>query len=186
MPVALMSLTEYESAMSRHDAGVDDIDDYGPSKSDQKREVERLQILGERLADMTAAQLDKLPLDDTLRQALLQLRQLKSHEALRRHRQYIGKLMRQVDEAPLLAALDPLRQPALQRQLSLLFQRLMASGDEALSEVLQRFPHAERHTLRQHVRLARKEAHTLAAEQADSPAAERLKTYLQQLAALAS
>lgn len=156
--------------------------DDGPSKSDLKREVERLQALGERLAGMTVQQLDKLPLDDTLRQALLQLRQLKSHEALRRHRQYIGKLMRQVDEPALLAALDPLRQPALQRQLSLLLQRLLASGDEALSEVLQRFPHADRHTLRQHVRLARKAAQTTPE---GSPAVDKLKHYLQQLAALA-
>ena len=161
-------------------------DDFGPSKSDQKRSVERLQDLGERLAQLREEKLRKLPIDDALLQALLTMRQLKSHEAIRRHRQYIGKLMRHTDESALLAALDPFKQPALIRQLSLLQQKLLDQGDAALSEVLQRYPAADHHTLRQHIRLARNEAE-LSLEKPETPqtARERLKLYLQELAALA-
>jgi ribosome-associated protein len=161
-------------------------DDFGPSKSDQKRSVERLQDLGERLAQLREEKLRKLPIDDALLQALLTLRQLKSHEAIRRHRQYIGKLMRHANESALLAALDPFKQPALVRQLTLLQQKLIEQGDAAISEVLQRYPAADRHTLRQHIRLARKEAEA-SLEKPETPqtARDRLMLYLQELAALA-
>ncbi len=163
-----------------------DDDYFGPSKSDQKRSVERLQDLGERLAQLREEKLRKLPIDDALLQALLTLRQLKSHEAIRRHRQYIGKLMRHADESKLLAALDPLRQPALLRQLTLAHQKLMEQGDAAISEILQRYPAADRHTLRQHIRLARKEAEqAIDKPDASSTARDRLMIYLQELAALA-
>ncbi|MDZ4297985.1 MAG: ribosome biogenesis factor YjgA [Moraxellaceae bacterium] len=162
-------------------------DEFGPSKSDQKRSVERLQDLGERLAKLREEKLRKLPIDDALLQALLTMRQLKSHEAIRRHRQYIGKLMRHANEPALLAALDPFKQPALVRQLALLHQKLMEQGDAAASDVLQRYPAADRHTLRQHIRLARKEAE-LSIEKPETPqtARDRLMLYLQELAALAN
>lgn len=169
----------------------DDDIDYGPSKSDQKKSMERLQSLGERLAELGESQLRKLPLDDVLLNALIELKHLKAHEAMRRHRQYIGKLMRGVDEAALLSALNPLRSPALQRQLDLLLERLLQQGDEMLGEVMSRFPDADRHTLRQLVRQARKEQETLMAEAAGDtsqqhPAHHKLWIYLRELAALAS
>lgn len=165
-----------------------DEDDYGPSKSDQKKSMDRLQSLGERLAELGDAQLRKLPLDETLVHALQELRRLKAHEAVRRHKQYIGKLMRGVDETALLNALNPLRSPALQRQLDLLLARLLQQGDELLGEVMGRYPDADRHTLRQLVRLARKEQETLAPETPEEsrPARHKLWIYLRELAALSS
>lgn len=177
--------------MSGYFAPQDEYEDFGPSKTDQKKSSDRLQELGERLAEMSEAQLKKLPLDDALLKALLDFKRIKAHEAIRRQRQYIGKLMRQADEAALLTALNPLRNPALQRQLDLLLNRLMAQGDELLGEVMGRFPAADRHTLRTLVRLARKEEATaLAAEQTDvnestRPARHKLWIYLRELAALA-
>ena len=92
-----------------------DDEDYGPSKSDQKKSMERLQALGERLGGLGEDQLRKLPLDETLLAALLELRRLKAHEAIRRQKQFIGKLMRHADEEAILGALHPLRNPALLR-----------------------------------------------------------------------
>ena len=165
-------------------------EDFGPSKSDQKRSSDRLQALGERLAAMSESQLSKLPIDEALLKALLDMKRIKAHEAIRRQRQFIGKLMRQVDETALLNALNPLRNPALQRQLDLLLARLIAQGDELLGEVMSRFPDADRHTLRTLVRLARKEV--ASADPADSteinevtrPARHKLWIYLRELAAL--
>lgn len=171
-------------------APADDEDDFGPSKSDQKKSMDRLQSLGERLGEMREDQLRKLPLDDALLIALIELKRLKAHEAVRRQKQYIGKLMRHVDETALLNALNPLRNPALQRQLDLLLERLLQQGDTLIGEAMARFPDADRHTLRQLVRVARKEAETLPAETPVSetarPARHKLWLHLRQLAALAS
>ncbi|MEL0027628.1 MAG: ribosome biogenesis factor YjgA, partial [Perlucidibaca sp.] len=129
------------------------------------------------------------PLEDVLLAALLELKRLKAHEAIRRQKQFIGKLMRHANETAILDALNPLRNPALQRQLELLLARLLEQGDAMLAEVMQRYPAADRHTLRQLVRQARKEADTLAdtaVSETSHPARHKLWIYLRELAALAS
>lgn len=167
-----------------------DEDDFGPSKSDQKKSSDRLQSLGERLSEMREDQLRKLPLEEVLLHALLELKRIKAHEAMRRQRQFIGKLMRHADEGAILAALNPLRNPALLRQLDLLLARLMTLGDEAVGEVTVRYHDADRHTVRQLVRLARKEAAALEPDVAITdethPARHKLWLYLRELAALSS
>jgi len=72
-----------------------------PSKSARKREHLALQKLGEELITLKATELDSLTLDDDLRAAIIEARQIKTHGALRRQKQYIGKLMRRVDAEPL-------------------------------------------------------------------------------------
>ena len=59
-------------------------EDFGPSKSDQKRSSDRLQALGERLAAMSESQLSKLPIDEALLKALLDMKRIKAHEAIQR------------------------------------------------------------------------------------------------------
>ena len=56
-----------------------------------------LQELGEQLIGLQDDLLDSLALDERLCAAILEARRMKSHEALRRQKQYIGKLMRDVD-----------------------------------------------------------------------------------------
>ncbi len=80
-----------------------------PSKSARKREHLALQKLGEELITLKESDLDDLPLDDDLREALSEARQIKAHGALRRQKQYIGKLMRNVDPEPLRLKLAKLR-----------------------------------------------------------------------------
>lgn len=164
---------------------IDDDDEFYPSKSDDKRAAERLKNLGEKLAELSDKQLNKLPISESLLVALQELKRLKAREAIRRHKQFIGKLMRDVDEASLLNALNPMRDPALLRQLDLLQARLIAQGDEHIGQVLQRFPAADRHTLRQYVRLAQKEAQSTA-EPMVTTAQDKLKVYLRELAELSS
>ncbi len=74
-----------------------------PSKSERKREQLELQTLGEKLAGLPDEELEALEIGERLTQAILELRRLKSHEALRRQKQFIGKLMREVDPAPIRA-----------------------------------------------------------------------------------
>ena len=76
-----------------------------PSKSARKREHLALQALGEQLIGLTPEQLDGIDLDERLKDAVLAARGMRSHGALRRQKQLIGKLMRSVDPAPIEAAL---------------------------------------------------------------------------------
>ena len=83
----------------------DDEAELGPSKSARKREAHALQKLGERLITLKDAELAQLPLPEVLVEAIHEARRLKQRGALHRQRQYIGKLMREVELEPLEAAL---------------------------------------------------------------------------------
>lgn len=77
-----------------------------PSKSARKREQHELQQLGERLIDLPADELLALPLGERLRDAVLAASKIRVHEALRRQKQLIGKLMRNCDPEPIRRALE--------------------------------------------------------------------------------
>lgn len=77
-----------------------------PSKSARKREYLALQSLGEQLIDLNHEQLTSISLDDQLLEAVQTAQGMKAHGALRRQKQLIGKLMRDVDPQPIRAALD--------------------------------------------------------------------------------
>lgn len=80
-----------------------------PSKSARKREHLALQKLGEELISLKQSELDSLPLDEGLLEAVVEARQMKAHGALRRQKQYIGKLMRHIDPEPIRAEMAKLR-----------------------------------------------------------------------------
>ncbi|MBS0389421.1 MAG: DUF615 domain-containing protein [Proteobacteria bacterium] len=77
-----------------------------PSRSARKRAAEYMQKLGVRLVALRETQLDALGLSDELREALREARRLRGQSALARQHQYIGRLMRELDPAPIEAALD--------------------------------------------------------------------------------
>jgi ribosome-associated protein len=85
------------------------VDESKPSKSARKREYLALQKLGEDLITLRESELLSMPLDEDLLEAVQEARRIKAHGALRRQKQYIGKLMRHVDPEPINAALERLR-----------------------------------------------------------------------------
>ena len=85
------------------------MDDTKPSKSTRKREYIARQKLGEELITLRVEDLQSLELDDDLLEAVMEARTIKSHGALRRQKQYIGKIMRHIDPEPIRAALESLR-----------------------------------------------------------------------------
>lgn len=136
-----------------HDDGHDDVDDR-PSKSALKREMTALQDLGERLLHLTPGELATVPLDPRLAEALRETRQIKSNSARRRHLQYIGKLMRQLDAEPIQRAVEELDTGQQQRNHA--FQRMERLRDNALAQglagietLVAEFPDADRQHLRQ-------------------------------------
>ena len=80
-----------------------------PSKSAKKREYLALQKLGEELITLKQSELEGLPLEEDLLEAIMEARAIKAHGALRRQKQYIGKLMRHIDPEPLISELAKLR-----------------------------------------------------------------------------
>ncbi|MBT8078737.1 MAG: DUF615 domain-containing protein [Gammaproteobacteria bacterium] len=103
-----------------------------PSKSAAKREYLALQKLGERLIGLSPEQLAQLELDGALRDAVRDAAKIRSHGALRRQKQLIGKLMRHVDPQPIQSMLD--RMGRQDRQDKALFSRAEAWRDRIATE----------------------------------------------------
>lgn len=113
-------------------------EDEGPSKSARKRAASAAQKLGERLVTLRETELARLSLPEPLLDAIRAARGMRSHGGLARQRQYIGKLMRDVDPAPLLELLEAgSRSQSLDaerfRRLEAWRDRLIAEGDSALT-----------------------------------------------------
>ena len=122
------------------------------SKSEIKRDAEDLKQLGEKLVNLTKANLTKVPLDDSLKDAI-ELAQRLQKEARRRQLQYIGKLLRSIDAEPIREALEKIenkhnQQQAMLHKLEILRDELVAKGDVALTDLLNEHPSADRQQLR--------------------------------------
>ena len=111
--------------------------DLKPSKSQKKRMQTALQDLGEQLIGLLDEKLASLSLDERLNYAIQEARRMKSHEAKRRQKQYIGKLMRDVDQEPIHALLSSLqgddrRQKRIFANAERWRDRLVREGHDAL------------------------------------------------------
>ncbi len=75
------------------------------SKTKLKAEADTQQELGVRLSELPKDKLLKLNLPDTVLTAVLDTKKITANGATRRHRQYLGRLMREIDNAPILEQL---------------------------------------------------------------------------------
>jgi ribosome-associated protein len=87
---------------------VNDIDDDAPNEADERPSraarhppAQRQPKQGVGLVELREAELESLDLPEPLLLAVREARRLTSHSAQARQRQYIGKLMRDVDPAPI-------------------------------------------------------------------------------------
>jgi len=132
------------------------------SKTRKKREMHELQALGAALVRLSDSQLEIIEIPEKLLAALLEAKRIKSHEAKRRQMQYIGRLMRDVDPAPIRSRLAELEGSSAQatarhRRLEAWRSRLIGD-DEALTAFAAEHPGADLQALRSLIRNARKEA----------------------------
>ena len=117
----------------------------GPSKSVRKREAQRAQALGEQLIALNDAELAALQLPEPLHEAIVAARSITSRGGGARQRQYIGKLMRDIDLTQVRDALGAkAARSALEAQR---FQRaegwrarLLEGGPEALAALRAAYP----------------------------------------------
>ncbi len=109
------------------------------SKSQKKREAATLQKLGIELIALSIEKLDQLPLPDNLRKAIVDAKLLKSHGAVRRQAQLIGKLMRTDNSEEIVAGYEQLLAEASAKteqfhDIEAWRRRLMSEGNDALTE----------------------------------------------------
>lgn len=133
-----------------------------PSKSAIKREAERLKKMGEKLLLMSDAQLKSFPLTEAVNLAIAEGKRIKSHEGLRRHKQYLGKLLRETDTDAIENRLSEIESAHTLNtrafhDLETLREQLILGDNDTIGETIARFPGVDTQKLRQLVRNGKKE-----------------------------
>jgi len=147
------------------------------SRTDMKRESDALQKLGEDLLDLRSDLLARLQLSDKLLDALIEARRITNFEGKRRQMQYIGKIMRKLEEskiAAIHAAMEEQRGGSPTEKLTVMQteqwrERLMGE-DGALAEWLDSFPETDTQQIRALIRQARKDVASSASSAPAAPA----------------
>lgn len=132
-----------------------------PSKTKIKKQMHELRDLGKELTELSKDQLAQLDLPENLRDAISEMRNINKFGARRRQMQYIGKLMREVETAPILSKLDAWKGKSQQHTgymhlLERWRDRLLES-DSALTELLAAHPQVDAQHLRALIRNAHRE-----------------------------
>ncbi len=138
--------------------------DEGPSKSELKRLMTQRQKLAEVLAALSSDALKTIPMDEAIKAAIAETNKIKSFEAIRRHKQYLGKLMRFLDDEELdtiQKRLDAIQgvskaETAKLHHLESFRDRLIAN-DEAFTNMIEQYPDMDIQNMRTLIRNARKE-----------------------------
>lgn len=88
----------------------DGFDGLPPSRSEKKRQSIALQNMGEELTRLGPQEVKNLDLPADLKEALQLYARIGDHEGRRRQMQFIGRVMREIDPAPIRAMLDARRE----------------------------------------------------------------------------
>ncbi len=138
------------------------MEDEIPSKTRRKAQSHALQKLGAELVELSKERIATMKLPESLVEAIREAQRITAHEGRRRQMQYIGKLMRDIDPAPIQERLDAwrgqskaevARQHAMERQ-----REKLIADDTALTEFALKHPSVDLQALRNLIRNARKEA----------------------------
>ena len=132
------------------------------SKTQMKKRMDALQDLGMELAELSQETLKKIELPVELLEAIREYKKITSNSAIKRQRQYIGRLMRDIDPEPVRAFLARLRgdnqaHNAFLQRVEQMRARLLAD-DDALTAFVAEYPQSDAGVLRRLIRNARKEA----------------------------
>ena len=125
------------------------------SKSQLKRESHAIQGLGKRLVGLSADQLARIPLDEPILEAVTLAHRIQNkRSALKRHYQFLGKLLRARDTVPSFAAradIDNESQRSLQQhhRAERWRDRIIEQGNDAIDALIDEIANADRRKLRQ-------------------------------------
>lgn len=131
------------------------------SKTQRKRHMTQLQGVGAALVKLNAEQLARIDLPEMLREAVIECQRLTKHEAVRRQKQYIGKIMRNIDAEPILAQLEALEAPS-RRQTALFhlaeqWRTDILADPGSIARFVQEYPDADPDRLRSLVTAVKEE-----------------------------
>jgi ribosome-associated protein len=134
------------------------------SRTDLKKESTELQKLGVSLLTLRGSLMQRLALPDKLVDALAEANRITNFEGKRRQMQYIGKLMRGLDEEALQAIRDALEEQqkgsaseALALHQAEKWRDDLIARDEAFEQWLGSYPQTDTQQLRALIRQARKD-----------------------------
>jgi len=149
----------------RHQDTHEEEADLPPSKTKIKKQMHELQDIGEQLVALSKDQLKEIDLPETLRDAITEAKRITKFGAIKRQMQYIGRLMRGVDPAPIIAKLEVWsgkshQHIAYMHRVERWRERLL-ENDSALTELLEEHPDADAQRLRSLIRNAHKEKELL-------------------------
>jgi len=154
----------YFAAMRHHDDHEEEVE-LPPSKTKIKKQMHDLQDIGEQLVALSKDQLKEIELPETLRDAILEAKRITKFGAIKRQMQYIGRLMRDVDAAPIIAKLEVWSGKSHQHIAYLhrveRWRDRLLEDDKALTELLADYPEADAQRLRALIRNALKEKELL-------------------------
>ena len=115
------------------------------SKTQRKRDSLELQSLGETLIGFKDSELEALNLPESLFTAIQSAKDMHQRGALRRQKQYIGRLMREVDAEPIRAAVE--RKTATHDKHIKQFhvaeqwrERILTQGEPAITKCVEKVP----------------------------------------------
>lgn len=155
-----------------------------PSRTELKKESAELQKLGESLLTLRTDLFDKLELPEKLVEGLAELKRITNFEGRRRQQQYVGKMMRALDEETLAAIRDALKEQqsgSAQATLALhaaeKWRDDLIADDEALTLWLGHHPDTDVQQLRALIRQARKDGQPTADEVSRGEAPRRGRSY---------
>lgn len=144
----------------------DDFDDEydGPSKSEIKRQMLARQDLAKTLSELSSDQIKSLPVEELLKEKLLETEKIRTFGAIKRHKLFLGKLMRALDDAEIAAIearLEAIKgvnkvEIAKFHHLERLREDLL-NNDARLTQLIQDHPGLDLQNLRTLIRNARKE-----------------------------
>lgn len=135
-----------------------------PSKSELKRQSNELQKLGEQLIEAPRDRVKRVPMPDEVKDAILMAQTITNHEGRRRQLQYVGKMMRSLDEEEVAVIQRTIEswkgtskaEAAALHALERRREKLLAD-DKALTQLLGEHPELDAQHLRTLIRNARKE-----------------------------
>lgn len=136
-----------------------------PNKTQIKKDIAALFELGEKMSKLSPAQLAGLGLPDNIHKAIGQVAGMPLNSARKRLLKYIAGQLHKIDAQGYVEKLARIENKSAHatREHHIIErwrERLLVGGNEALGDLLDEYPHADRQQLRQWVRNAQKESQT--------------------------
>ena len=145
-----------------------------PNKTQIKKDMAVLFALSEEMSELSAAQLKHLELPENIHKAVVEVSGMPHKGARKRLLKFITGQLHKIDVEPILEKLARIKNKSAhavrEHHIAERWRdKLIAEGNDALTELLNEQPHADRQQLRQLIRNAQKEA-----EAAKPPKSSRL------------